>query len=113
MDRASAHYASLGWQVEDVSRHQPFDLRCIRDGAELHVEVKGTTTAGAEIRLTEGEVRHARSFPATALFVFSSIRVNREPNGADAVQGGADLVVDPWHLSESSLTPTHYTCRIA
>src|SRR5262249_11051821 len=38
------HYREAGWDVGDVSRSQPFDFLCTRNGdVELCVEVKGTT----------------------------------------------------------------------
>jgi hypothetical protein len=77
MRRAEAHYAQAGWQVQDVSRHESYDLHCARlDGAQLRVEVKGTTSRGAHVVLTRNEVEHARRHhPHVALFVVSSIRI--------------------------------------
>ena len=53
-----------------------------------HVEVKGTTTDGAEVILTPNEVRHARENPCTALFVLSNITVERAEDGAVTATGG-------------------------
>src|SRR5690242_14584975 len=70
MNTATEFYSS-GWEVEDVHGTESYDLIC-RQGSEVkHVEVKGTTTDGAEVILTPNEVRHAREYPSTALFVLS------------------------------------------
>lgn len=68
---------SEGWIVRELGK--PFDLVCTRaDGQEKHVEVKGTTGAGADVSYTPNEVRHFRNCPF----------------GADLIVV-RDIVVDP------------------
>ena len=65
--KASEHYSDLGWSVGDVSLSESYDLRCTRQGEELHVEVKGTTSQGERVLLTRNEVAHAREwYPGVA-----------------------------------------------
>lgn len=53
MQRAIKYYENYGWNVEDVSLKQSFDLMCSKPGEQdLHVEVKGTTGDGMRILLT-------------------------------------------------------------
>lgn len=45
MRMAQQHYESQGWTVDpSVAKSESYDLRCTRDGMELRVEVKGTTS---------------------------------------------------------------------
>ncbi|MDA9913203.1 DUF3883 domain-containing protein, partial [Candidatus Nanopelagicales bacterium] len=68
---AIGHYEASGWTVKELGK--PFDLVCMKDdGSEKHVEVKGTSTAGATVTYTSNEVKHFRNCP---------------------LPGGADLVV--------------------
>jgi len=110
MNRATELYAAEGWEVTDVSRHQSFDLLCTMDGVEKHVEVKGTTTPGRSVFLTEGEVRHAQAFPNVGLVIVSNLKV-ATVNGLPSVTGGKAARIDPWVLHASALTPTQYSYR--
>jgi Protein NO VEIN, C-terminal len=76
MTAAKRHFRNEGFKVEDVSARRPYDLLCKRGSKELRVEVKGTTTDGEVVVLTNNEVKHA-SFPrnSCALFVLHSIRL--------------------------------------
>ena len=43
---------------------KPYDLVCRRHGGqEKHVEVKGTTGAGADVEYTPNEIKHFRTCP--------------------------------------------------
>ena len=112
MVEATAYFTAQGYTVHDVSQSQPYDLRCERKTELLHVEVKGTQTAGDEILLTPGEVRLARDkFPNTALFVLHSVKVV-EGNGGPTVSGGQARVVQPWNPDDSMLTPLGFSCAL-
>ena len=51
MGRAQAHYEKQGWKVDpSVSKTEPFDLLCEKNGGLLHVEVKGTVGFGEHER---------------------------------------------------------------
>jgi hypothetical protein len=111
MNAAIEHFVADGWDVEDVHGSESYDLRCFYDADELHVEVKGTTTAGLEILLTANEVRHARKH-RTALFVLADVDVRRDENASLTVQGGRAFVVDPWVPKDEVLTALSFRCRV-
>jgi Protein NO VEIN, C-terminal len=100
------------WDVEDVHGTQCYDLICRRGGEVKHVEVKGTTTDGAEVILTPNEVRHAREYPCTALFVLSNITVERAEDGTVTATGGTRYTYDPWRLDDGTLTPLGYRYQV-
>jgi hypothetical protein len=109
MEVAKRYFGKKGFDVEDVSARRPYDLLCRRGNAELHIEVKGTTTDGATIVLTKNEVRHARSGKNwCALFVLHSIRLKKQK-----ASGGKKVILDPWRLRQEYLTPVSYTYRLS
>lgn len=110
MDEAARCYREKGWKVEDVSATESYDLRCTRDGEELHVEVKGVTTDGAEVNLTRNEVEHARE-RRTALFVLSHIEVSYTDDGPEA-SGGDARILCPWGIDDGELTALTYSYRV-
>jgi|SRR6185503_7298494 len=67
---AIEHFEAAGWTVEDVGDFRPYDLHCTKDGRTLHVEVKGTTSAGEKVILTRNEASPS---------VLSSILVSTYP----------------------------------
>lgn len=112
MEVAARCYREQGWRVEDVSATESYDLRCTRDNDELHVEVKGTTGAGAVVTLTPNEVEHARE-RRTALFVLSHIEVSYTDDGEPTASGGRECVLDPWDIDgEGELRPSEYRYRL-
>ncbi len=114
MDVAMSWYRDAGWNVDDVSATESFDLLCTRGGEELHVEVKGRSTEAATVILTHNEVEHARDRNhRTELFVVSNITVSSEKDGTPAASGG-DCVVygDAWQPDDDDLTPLAYTYRL-
>jgi hypothetical protein len=109
---AARHFRELGWVTEDVGDRESYDLRCRRCGAELHVEVKGTTSDGEVVLLTRNEVEHAGRFPHVALFVLSDIRLTRSPAGEIAASGGRAYVIDPWRPTRERLEPLAYRYEV-
>ncbi|MGY1763040.1 DUF3883 domain-containing protein [Geodermatophilus sp. SYSU D00779] len=110
MRRATEHYESQGWEVEDVAATSSYDLHCRRDGEVRYVEVKGTTTAGDHVLLTPNEVALAVANPLNAaLYVLSDIRLVAEPGQPVSASGGVPLLLDPWSLDPDRLSPTGYT----
>jgi len=106
---ASAYYEARGWSVDDVSLHKlGFDLRCKLDGCELHVECKGTIGLGEEVVLTRNEVKHARDFANTCLFVVHSIDLDRTEPSNPKASGGRPLILEPWTPEERQLIPTEF-----
>ena len=74
---ATTHLKEQGWTVKELGK--PYDLVCTKsDGSEKHIEVKGTTGAGAEVQYTPNEVNHFRTCPHGAdLIVVRDIVVDR------------------------------------
>jgi hypothetical protein len=107
MQLAVAHFKERGWQVTDVSAFEPFDLRCTQDSRELHVEVKGSTTAARSVMLTRNEVQHARDYPDTALFVASTIEIV-DVEGTRTASGGNIRVYQPWKINADDLEAQTY-----
>jgi Domain of unknown function (DUF3883) len=111
MNMATEFYGET-WIVEDVHGSESFDLVCRRGDEVKHVEVKGTTTDGAEVILTPNEVRHAREHPFTALFVLSNVSTERAEDGAVTATGGVRHLYDPWHLNDGTLTPLGFRYQV-
>jgi hypothetical protein len=108
MTAAAKYFNNKGYDVEDVSARRPYDLLCKRGAAVLHVEVKGTTTDGEAIVLTNNEVKHAcNGHNACALFILHSIKLSK----GKAV-GGRQRVLRPWQLKRKKLTPVSFTYRL-
>ena len=107
MNMATEFY-NKAWVVEDVHGTESYDLICRRGDEVKHVEVKGTTTDGAEVILTPNEVRHAREHPHTALFILSNITVERAEDGTVIATGGKRNLYDPWRLDDGTLAPVGF-----
>jgi Domain of unknown function (DUF3883) len=108
----ATEFYSKTWDVEDVHGTESYDLICRRGDEVKHVEVKGTTTDGAEVILTPNEVRHARENEYTALFVLSNIRVERAEDGTVTATGGKCHPYDPWRLDDGTLTPLGFRYQV-
>lgn len=113
MDVAEEHLEALGFNVERVHLVESYDLCCIRDSEELHVECKGTTGKGYEVSLPRNEVKHARAFPNVALAVVSEIELDRTLADAPTASGGKLVLLNPWQLDESRLSAMTYVYRLA
>lgn len=111
MNTATEFYAE-SWHVEDVHGKECYDLICRRGDDVKHVEVKGTTTDGAEVILTPNEVRHARKNRQNALFVLSDVRVERADDGTVRATGGVHHLYDPWNIDEGNLTPIGFRYQV-
>lgn len=111
MNMAAKFYSSE-WDVEDVHGNQSYDLICRRGNVVKHVEVKGTTTDGAEVILTPNEVKHAKEHPHTALYVLSNITVERGEDGTITASGGNEHSYDPWRLDDGTLTPVGFRYQV-
>jgi hypothetical protein len=108
MRAAEGYFRNEGFLVEDVSATRPYDLVCMRKSEELHVEVKGTTTDGGEIVLTNNEVKHVcNPDHSCALFILHSIRLDGQK-----VSGGELRVLLPWKIHNDHLKPVSYTYRV-
>jgi hypothetical protein len=113
MDEARKHYEAKGWVVKDVSGNSSYDYLCTKGKAFLHVEVKGTTTAGKSVLLTRNEVRHAKeTYPDVALFVVSLIQLRGNEKDGYLADGGEVAIYEPWDISQNELKPVGYECII-
>ena len=110
MKQAMAYFTQQEWNVEDVHGQESYDLRCLKRGQELHVEVKGTSSAGLEIVLTRNEVAHARHFPAVALYVLAEVVWKSTRRGYRA-KGGREFIYNPWRIDDGKLKPLAYTYK--
>jgi hypothetical protein len=87
---------------------QSYDLVCKRGKKEFHVEVKGTTTSGDAVVLTNGEVKHAQDIQnACVLFIVHSIKLRMKK-----ASGGKSVVMSPWRLKQVHLTPISFIYRL-
>lgn len=113
MARATGFFTAQGASVEDVSRTECYDLRCIGpDGQEFHVEVKGTTGLGEAVLLTRNEVLHAEEmYPRIALFVVSRIELSR-PEGSPVASGGVQRNISPWKIDRSKLDALAFSLEL-
>lgn len=102
------HYMDKNFRVRDVGSTKPFDLDVKRGTEHLSVEVKGTTTQGAQVILTGGEVNHHRErYPANALAVVHSIHLDRTVDPPVA-SGGQLHLISPWTIDDDALTAIAY-----
>lgn len=106
---------SEGWSVNDTSAFRPYDFFCQRAEERLYVEVKGTTTAGASVHVTIGEVTHARRHEdECALYVVTGIEVTRAGQEVVASGGSIDVVLRPWRVDAvGELLPKTFEYRLA
>jgi hypothetical protein len=111
MNMATEFYAQA-WTVEDVHGTESYDLLCRRGDEVRHIEVKGTTTEGAEVILTPNEVRHAQENNCTALFVLSNVKIERAEDGTVTATGGIRHLYDPWDLDDGTLTPLGFRYQV-
>ncbi|MGO9286203.1 MAG: protein NO VEIN domain-containing protein [Mycobacterium sp.] len=98
----------LGYETEDVGAYVSYDVRASKGQELVKVEVKGTTTDGAQVVLTRNEVAlHRAEHPNNALAVVRNITLDR--SGEQPVASGGELrLVMPWEVNEDGLSPIAY-----
>ena len=98
-----------GYKVTDRSAKHPYDFDAVKDASTLKVEVKGTTSDSPDaVLMTRNEVElHQAEKGHTALFIVSSIRLNRKGKKSVAI-GGKLYEFIGWDIDEWDLTPTTY-----
>ncbi len=100
-----------GYTTEDVGATESYDVHATKDGSALKVEVKGTTSDGAEIVLTANEVMlHLAEHPNNALAVVRRIILDRTDDGPVASGGEIELTMG-WDLDRERLKPIAYRYR--
>lgn len=97
-----------GWQVADVGATRPFDLLALKDGRELHVEVKGSTGRAATVEMTAGEVDEADSHPDSLFVVVDEIGWSKGNDGTVRTTGGRPRLWWATALDEDRLQATRY-----
>lgn len=110
VSRAMAHFASEGFEVDDVGESRSYDVHAVApDGHEIHVEVKGSTTRAVAIELTSGEVKHWGPGYERALYVVDEISWSLV-GGQYVLEGGRDRVWRNWEITDGDdrLEPTRY-----
>lgn len=114
MRSARRHLRTSGWsdgEIIDTSASKPYDFECQRAGVPLlRVEVKGTTTSGAKVLLTRGEVDHATLGDVpVALLVLSRIEITKDGKGNLRASGGRVEYIEPWKPEPSRLQAETYS----
>ncbi|MGG5889815.1 MrcB family domain-containing protein [Falsiroseomonas sp. HC035] len=106
---AKQHLNGAGWSVQDVSASRSYDFLCRKGKDEIIVEVKGTTTLGAQVVLTKNEVAVQRKlYPLNALIVVHSIILDRTAT-APSPHGGTLAMLLPWKIEDQQLSPLAFT----
>jgi hypothetical protein len=109
MDHAKRHFESRGYMVTDVSKKDPFDLECQKDGENIQVEVKGTSGDGTRVILTEREFRHVPpSGWEKALYVLPQIT---ELEGGGVITGEQQIII-PFNPQSYESKPISHLVRL-
>ena len=112
MQRAIAHYISLGYTVQDTSASKPYDLVCRLGGNERRVEVKGTIGEGLSVDVTAREVFAARRDGVrTDLFIVYLIDFLAE-DSLLSCSGGCIRLIPDWIPSDHDLEPVAYRYEV-
>jgi hypothetical protein len=102
-----SYYGGLGYDVRDVGTTESYDVRAIRSGEELHIEVKGSTATAETVELTANEVGHGRT-TQTDLIVVDQIHWKRLADGSIKTDGGRARRWPAWSPMDSHLRATRY-----
>ena len=102
--KGMAYFANQGFDVENVGAKTSYDICCTKDGRELCVQVKTTTTSGEQVILTprEAELKGER-----ALFVVHSVQLVR-----GKPRGGTVRVILPWKIENKRLKAISYMYNV-
>jgi hypothetical protein len=114
MRLATTVWSDDGWDVEDVSKRNPYfngtpyDLHCTKGQQTAYVEVKGSGTTGDTVRVTAGEVAHAAAHPGQSfLHVFGGIGVKPASKGKLVGVGGSVRYHGPFPVN-GTMTATEF-----
>jgi hypothetical protein len=98
----------LGYETEDVGATESYDVRATKGDSVIKVEVKGTTSEGAEVMLTANEVKlHLAEHPNNALAVVRRIMLDRSGEEPAATGGVLELTM-AWEVDRGRLEPIAY-----
>lgn len=108
MEVAQTALEAKGWLVSNKSLGNPYDLRALRSGIEMHVEVKGTITTGEKVVLTRGEVKHhGNTDVVSALYIVSGIELKGTKDAPEA-RNGTLRIICPWRIDPAHLDALAY-----
>ena len=101
-----------GYEVVDTSANKPYDFLAKKDGMEMKVEVKGTTSKLCDaIQMTRNEVDlHRDETGTTAMGIVSSIVLD-ESEGSICGTGGVLELMVPWDISDWHCEPATYVVK--
>lgn len=105
--RAKEHYLKAGASEVEVLG-KPYDLLVRGPAGERHVEVKGSSLRIDKVLLTINEVRHARAYEATDLFVVDEIEWQLKADGSYTTDGGRKRIWRSWSPEDEQLAPLQY-----
>jgi hypothetical protein len=105
MEAARAYLEGLQWSVKDVSKTRPYDFLCTKDGEEIHVEVKGTSSEGKAILISPNEAAEALAGRTAILYVLANVKLAFDNEGEIIASGGDQIVLKPWKMNAASLKP--------
>lgn len=112
VELAQKYLEDQGYQLEYVGATESFDIKASRGTESLHVEVKGTTSAGDQVILTSNEVAlHQRVHPNNALIIVHSISLTGKDEDCSA-SGGVLRCISPWSIEENRLSPISYRYEV-
>jgi hypothetical protein len=109
MEVAREQLELLGWvSFKDCHGNKPYDYEATFKGQRTFIEVKGTTSDGSSVILTNGEVAHIETrYPNTALVIVSHIKLSGTEDDPIAT-GGSFRLVHPWQIEEQDLKVISY-----
>ena len=99
---------SKGYTTQDTSVTESYDILASKDGENIYVEVKGTTSyEPSSIIMTSNEVElHREKKGQTALAIVSSIELKR---GTEPKAFGGELEIEiGWDIDTWALNPSQY-----
>ena len=103
------HLESHGYSVKDTSSRHSFDFLASKDGKDIKVEVKGTTSPRIEsVIMTSNEVDlHIKESGKTALAIVSNISLMNRGDKPRCEDGKLEFLY-PWDIERWSRKPTQY-----
>lgn len=107
MKKCIRYFKKKGYNCEDVSLRESYDIMAIKGDVKTKVEVKGTRGLGDKIILTRNEVSLARN-NETKLFIVSEIVYDKKKKKAS---GGKEKFLD-WNFDKKCLTALSYSYQI-
>lgn len=106
---ALEHFEAEGFLVDDVGDTESFDVYAVDSAlAELHIEVKGSSSTSVTVNLTDGEVKHWGPDYERVLVVVDQIKWERDQSGSYETSGGRARIWRHWEIEAEALEPTEY-----